>query len=193
MSDEVFGAQRPKAAARKARSEKQKKENGNKMNVQLKTFSIPACGSEMMEEYINKFLRSKRVLDIEKHFSPESGGYWTFCIEYMDAESNTGAQQNSKPQKDPTEGLSDVQKQRYERYREIRKDLAKQFNVPHYLVFNNEELAAIAQLDHVGPETQKIDGVAPQRLKDYLQYFYTKDEPKDATATMQPNGEDMPF
>ena len=167
--------------------------------MQLKTFLLPAWGGGAMEDEINRFLRSKNVLNIEKHFCPDSGGYWTFCIEYMDYEPSSSSRQAAKPQKDATEDLSDVQKERFERYREIRKDLAKQFNIPPYLVFNNEELAAIAKLDHVGPEISKIEGVAPQRYKDFIKYFYTGDETQDNDAiqdtpkTEKPDGDSVPF
>lgn len=163
------------------------------MKLQLKTFSIPACGSEMMEEYINKFLRSKRIINIEKHFSPDSGGYWTFCVEYMEQDSASEKEQN-----DPLDGLTEIQKERYEHYREIRNEVAVKNNIKHYLIFNNNELAAMSKLDRIGPDVTHIAGVSPQRLKDYLSYFYTtdispKDSSKNATATEQPNGADKPF
>ena len=51
--------------------------------MQLKIFSIPAFGSEALEEEMNKFLRTHRILQIERHFCPDNGGYWAVMVEYM--------------------------------------------------------------------------------------------------------------
>jgi hypothetical protein len=52
--------------------------------MQFKLFSIPATGDAEAEEELNRFLRSHRVVSVEKELV--QGGhtaYWCFCVEYL--------------------------------------------------------------------------------------------------------------
>lgn len=44
--------------------------------MQLKVFAVPAQGGEEAVEEMNKFLRSHRVLSIEKRMVEQGGAYW---------------------------------------------------------------------------------------------------------------------
>lgn len=50
--------------------------------MQLKVFTIPVTSPEAMEEEANRFLRSHRVMTIDRQFTHEGGGYWTVFITY---------------------------------------------------------------------------------------------------------------
>ena len=52
--------------------------------MQIKIFTLPVFSSERSEEDFNRFLRSHRILQVDRHFCPDNGGYWTFLVEYMD-------------------------------------------------------------------------------------------------------------
>ena len=81
---------------------------------------------------------------------------------------------NRRERKDATEGLTDEEKQRFEYYKKVRKHLADQNSIPAYLVFTNEELALLAKIPELSEDnTRNVKGIAPQRLKDYIHYFYT--------------------
>lgn len=55
----------------------------------------------------------------------------------------------------------------------VRKQLADQKSIPAYLVFTNEELALLAKLPDLNKDTAThIKGIAPQRLKEFVHYFY---------------------
>ena len=54
------------------------------MFMQIKIFTLPLFEKENFEEDLNKFLRSHRILQTERHFCSDNGGYWTFLVEYMD-------------------------------------------------------------------------------------------------------------
>ena len=68
---------RPQEKPREARSKNKK--------MQIKTFVLPVLSSECSEEELNRFLRGHRVLQVERHFCPDSGGYWAILVEYVDS------------------------------------------------------------------------------------------------------------
>ncbi|MBQ9362539.1 MAG: HRDC domain-containing protein [Bacteroidaceae bacterium] len=158
--------------------------------MQVKLFTIPVFGSEQIEEELNKFLRSHRILQVERHFCPDNGGYWALMVEYVAgdpiAESPPSAR---RERKDFSEGMTEEEKQRFELYKGVRRELAQQLAIPAYLVFTNEELAILARLPEVSDETIRgLKGIAPQRMKDYVRYFYGV--ANHAEASGQPDAED---
>lgn len=54
--------------------------------MQIKTFMLPVASAEHTEEELNRFLRGHRVLQVERHFCPDSGGYWAVLAEYVDGD-----------------------------------------------------------------------------------------------------------
>ena len=142
--------------------------------MQIKLFTIPACGDEKEEEELNKFLRSHRVLQLERHFVAEQGGYWALLVEYTGGDPVAEVPPASRRErKDVTVDMTDEEKERYSLYRDVRKEIAQQRAIPPYLVFTNEELGILARLPIVNEETIKgIKGIGPQRLKDYIVNFY---------------------
>ena len=54
--------------------------------MQIKIFTIPLSNTEVSEAEVNAFIRGHRVLQIDRHFSSEGGGYWTLFIEYMEGD-----------------------------------------------------------------------------------------------------------
>lgn len=107
-----------------------------------------------MEEEANRFLRSHRVMTIDRQFTPESGGYWTVYITYQDGTSaSAGTSTVSRAGKvDYREILSPEEFGRFARYRDVRKELATQQGIPAYAVFTDEELAQMARMEVVNIE-----------------------------------------
>lgn len=142
--------------------------------MQIKLFTMPAFGGEAVEEELNKFLRSHRVLQLERHYVADNGGYWAFLVEYADGDPIAEAPpQGRRDRKDPTESMTDEEKMRYSAYRDIRKVVTQRRAIPPYLVFTNDELAILARLPVVNEETIKgLKGIAPQRMKDYITNFF---------------------
>ena len=54
--------------------------------MQIKLYTIPVFGSETIEEELNRFLRGHRILQLERHFCADNGGYWAILIEYVDGD-----------------------------------------------------------------------------------------------------------
>ena len=142
--------------------------------MQIKIFTLPVHDSDREVEEMNNFLRSHRILQTERHFCPDNGGYWTILIEYMDGEPTAESPvAYRKEKKDFSEGMTDEEKQRLENFKKIRRELATSRSIPAYMVFTNEELAILAKIPELNVDTAKnIKGIAPSRLKDSVEYFF---------------------
>ena len=161
--------------------------------MQIKFFTIPGTGCHLTEEDLNKFLRSHRILHVDKTFNPGSGGYWTLCIEYMDIESLADVPSYKKKDKDLTEELNDEEKQRFEKYRQIRLGLSRERNIKAFEIFSNNELALLSKLPAIDYSITEVEGVKPEHIKEYLPYFFTNNQEKNAAENQKPEGADTPF
>jgi hypothetical protein len=53
--------------------------------MQIKIFSIPVVGGEDVNEALNLFLRSKKILQTEAHIVNNNGSaFWSFCVKYLE-------------------------------------------------------------------------------------------------------------
>ena len=126
--------------------------------MQIKVFTLPVWDSEPLEEEINKFLRSHRVLTIDRQFSAENGGYWTLFVCYQEgASANTQNPISRGGKIDYREILSPEEFGRFARYRDVRKEVAAQAGIPAYAVFTDDELSQIARMEEVSVE--KIEAI----------------------------------
>ncbi len=150
---------------------------------------LPSHGDRQTEEELNRFLRSHRILQVERRFCEENGGYWALLVEYVEGDPSAEAPPAMRRErKDFSESLTEEEKQRYENYKTVRKELAQQHNIPAYLVFTNEELAILSRLPDLNEQTvHGVKGVAPQRMKDFIRYFFTQNH---AETSGQLNAED---
>jgi len=114
--------------------------------MQFRIFSIPATGSPDMEEELNLFLRSHRVVSTQKTLQPVDGILrWCFCIEYLDgAPPPTGKPSGRTERIDYKEVLPPEDFILFAKLRDLRKELAAGDAVPVYTVCTNEQLAEMA-------------------------------------------------
>ncbi len=152
--------------------------------MQYKFFVVPVDTSEQVEEELNKFLRSHRVLKTEQHFVSEKG-YWVMAVEYLDQNPLAEAPpQHRKEKIDYTVGMSEEEKERFELFKTIRRRLATEKNVPAYLIFTNEELAILSRIPVIDAQTAKnVKGIAPARLNDNITYFYSSNNAEKSGPT----------
>lgn len=146
--------------------------------MQVKIVTIPLLDVNAAETELNRFLRSHRVLQIDKNFTPENGGYWSVFVTYMDGDpSDTApAAHRSREKEDPTKALTDEQRARFERFRAIRLDLAKKNNVRAYMIFTDKELVSMATAEHLSVETiANINGVGEKRAAQYGDFFWEEE------------------
>ena len=111
--------------------------------MQIQVFSIPMEGDEEATEQLNRFLRTHKVLCIEKAPVVAQGRqYWSVCVEFLPrrpgASPSTTAGSSStsdKPKIDYREVLTKPEFQRFSSLRQLRKQLADREAVPVYALF----------------------------------------------------------
>ncbi|MEZ4775986.1 MAG: HRDC domain-containing protein [Bacteroidia bacterium] len=138
--------------------------------MQIRIFSIPVVGGEMLMEDLNVFLRSKKVLQIEQHMvNDPQGSIWCFCIRYVEDYSPYS---KTKEKVDYRKILDEESFGRFAAMREIRKKLAEQLGFPPYAIFNDEELAELAKIENLTPEAMKgIKGIGEKKVEKYGVHF----------------------
>lgn len=128
-------------------------------------------GGEAVNDEMNAFMRSHRIVNVEKQFfATAESGYWCFCVNYLEnAGVNTSSnQQQGKPKVDYKEVLEPKQYAVFTRLREIRKQIADDNAVPAFAVFTDSELAEISKLDPLTPENMlTIKGVGQAKVDKY--------------------------
>lgn len=157
--------------------------------MQIKVFTIPLSNAEASEAEVNAFIRGHRVLQIDRHFASEGGGYWTLFVEYMGGDPQDKVPPAKRSDhRDVAATLPEEARAKYDRLKAIRRTIAAQESLPAYLIFTNEELAVLAQMPALNEETTKhVKGIAPKRLGDYVKYFYDTD---NGEASGEPDGAD---
>jgi superfamily II DNA helicase RecQ len=121
--------------------------------VQIQVFSIPMEGDEEATEQLNRFLRTHKVLCIEKAAVIAQGRqFWSVCVEFLPrrpfapaGESAGAAPYSDKARIDYRQVLSPAEFQRFNSLRQLRKQLADSESVPVYNLFTNAQLAELAR------------------------------------------------
>ena len=138
------------------------------MALQLKFFIIPIRGIEQAEAEINRFLRSVRVVNLQREFiSQGDNSFWSMAVEYL-ANGVGGTTGSKRSRIDYKEVLAPEVFAVFAKLREWRKNKAAQEAVPVYTIFTNEQLAQIAEKNvTTKAELQQIDGIGQGRVKKY--------------------------
>jgi len=144
--------------------------------MQVRVFAIPMEGEPDALEELNVFLRSHRVLSVEKAAVVDHGRhYWAICVEYLPrrvGEPSAGptgaAGGNNKPRLDYREILGKDEFERFARLRLLRKQLAEVEGVPVYTILTNAQLADLAR---TVPQTRTalvaLEGLGPAKCERY--------------------------
>ncbi len=138
----------------------------------IKVFEISSFNIAEDEECVNAFLRTHKILKVDKEFFHHEGvGHWSLLVSYLagNNESGFGRQQDvRKPKVDYKQVLDETRFRRFEKLREIRKQIAKDDAVPAYSVFTDAELAEMSGFETVTPQTLlKLSGVGEKRVEKY--------------------------
>lgn len=143
--------------------------------MQIRIFNIPIPDSEEMNSEMNRFLRSKKVLQTESHLVTSDGhAYWCFCIKYLD---DTVKKKRQKV--DYREVLDKESFLRFSAMRKIRKQLAQDEGIPAYAIFTDEEMAGLAQVEILtAAAIRSVKGVGEKKVEKYGHHFLTKDNEK---------------
>ncbi len=135
--------------------------------MEFKIFAISAQYGEDANEELNKFMRSHKVIDIDKEFVGGDKGYWSFCISYISG-GKSASNRERKEKKDYRKLLDEKTFGVFEQLRKYRKEIAKNDAVPAFAVFTDAELVDIAKLPELTrTNMQQIKGIGEKRLAKY--------------------------
>ena len=139
--------------------------------TQFVSFFISPFGEKSVTDELNAFLRSHRIVNVEKRLvDGERGTGWLFLIEYG-TDNNKNAP-NSSQRIDYREVFNPVEYAFFDKLRNLRKELAEKSGIPVYAVFTNDQLAAMVKKP---PKTEKdlllIPGIGESRVKQYGEVF----------------------
>lgn len=160
--------------------------------MQIKTFKVPLGDTSGVEEELNKFLRSHRVLKVERAFCLDGSGYLAVCIEYMEGEPK-GEPMVRPAKKDVTKELTEKELDLYERFRKKRRELAAEKGLPAYMIFTDADLALLAKQHELTAETVlEVPGIQKSRLKEYGALLVNMMEEQHEKGG-EPDAADTPF
>ncbi len=140
--------------------------------MQIKLITIPINGVEDYNEDLNKFLRSHKIVEVEKQLIQTSTGvYWCLYISYV---SVGLAEQAPKEKIDYRLVLNDKHFAVFSELRVLRKKIAADEGVSAYIVFTDAELAEIAQLPELSVSKLKsIKGIGDKKAEKYGKLLIT--------------------
>ena len=137
--------------------------------AQYNTFFIPHGDTGAQQEMLNAFLRSHRVLKVEKSVFPEG---WAFCVEWMDGAAAApvaapfGAYQREKI--DYMKVLSPEVFTRFSELRKRRKAISDADGVKPFVVMTDAQLAKVAEIEKPTlADLKKVDGFGEAKAEKY--------------------------
>jgi superfamily II DNA helicase RecQ len=140
--------------------------------TQYASFFISPFGEKTVCDELNAFLKSHRIVNVEKRLiDGERGTGWIFLVEF-------GNEQKNQPPATPAqrvdyrEILNAQEYALFDKLRQLRKDLAEKQGIPVYAVFTNDHLANMVK---TRPKALKdiaaLPGVGEARVKQYGTVF----------------------
>jgi superfamily II DNA helicase RecQ len=136
--------------------------------TQYTAFFISPFGEASVCDELNAFLKSHRIVNVEKRLiDGERGTGWLFLVEFGNEQK--GQAPNTPAQRiDYREILNAQEYALFDKLRQLRKDLAEKQGIPVYAVFTNDHLANMVKTK---PATLKaiaaLPGVGEARAKQY--------------------------
>jgi len=140
--------------------------------TQYASFYVSPFGEKSVTDELNTFLRSYRIINVEKRLiDGERGTGWVFLVEYG-SENGKNAPNAPSQRIDYREVLNPAEYALYDKLRGLRKELADKSGIPVYAVFTNDQLASMVKKP---PKTAKdllsISGIGESRVKQYGEAF----------------------
>ena len=144
--------------------------------MRISIFTIPVGSSPDLLDELNRFLASNKILEVDQHFYQSSkGGYWTFCVRYLEKMNEPGSYSYGKKKTDYKNVLSERDFKKFSKLREFRKGIANEDAVPAYAVFTDAELAEIAKLDVFNEKMLlAVPGIGNKKMEKYGEILLKK-------------------
>ena len=135
--------------------------------MQIKIFSIPIMGGEKLNEEMNLFLRSKKIVDIQSQLiTLQQNAFWGFNIKYLD--DVVGFSSGEKGKVDYREVLDEASFKRFAKMRLERKAIAVAENVPAFTILTDEQMAGIAKIEDLTISKMKtVKGIGEKTIEKY--------------------------
>ena len=142
--------------------------------MQMAFFQIPARPETALQEELNVFLRSHRVLKVHREFVAQGdNSFWALGVEYLEGRVSPRPGQASgvsgrKPRVDYREVLSPADFAVFAKLRDWRKEAAAAETTPVYTIFTNEQLANVATTrpENVA-QLQEVEGIGEAKAEKY--------------------------
>jgi superfamily II DNA helicase RecQ len=140
-------------------------------------FQVPVRDSGAAEEELNRFLRGHRVLSVDRRWVDlGTESYWCFCVDYLETAASSGGSARPAGEQrgkvDYREVLNPEQFAAFVKLRTLRQAISKEEAVPVYVIFTNEQLAAMVQKGAASKsDLGRIDGVGEARIQKYGDRF----------------------
>ena len=158
--------------------------------TQYVSFFISPFGEKTVTDELNTFLRSHRIVNVEKRLiDGERGTCWVFLVEYG-TEGGKNAGSSPTQRTDYREVLSSVEYALYDKLRNLRKEISEKAGIPVYAVFTNDQLAAMVKKPpKIVRDLLSIAGIGEARVKQYGEAFinlFTAEEQMNNEKTELP-------
>ena len=141
--------------------------------TQYKTFYISTSGDDTQSEGLNHFVKSHRIISVEKHFvNDEKGCGWAFLLEFSNSENGGSSVGTVTTKVDYKEILTPVDFALYDKLRQARKELSDKMKVPVFAIFSNENLSEMAkQRPDTVEKVAAIKGISKDKAEKYSSKF----------------------
>ena len=143
--------------------------------MQLKIFTIPINYGDDMEQELNRFLRSHKILEVDRQIVVlDNSAYWSFAVSYLPtAAGNSQSAAQKSARVDYKKVLDAASFERFNTYRNIRKKVAQAEGIPVYTIFTNHELAEMAKISRLITldDLKEIPGIGHRKVEKYASYF----------------------
>lgn len=137
--------------------------------MQIKIFTVPVISGEQINDELNRFLRSQKIVEIDKQVVVQGGvSYWSFCITYLPVAGVAVSEADRREKVDYKKVLDERTFGVFTMLRTLRKRIADREAIPAYAVFTDAELAEIAKIEN--PDAKKIrviPGVGEKKIEKY--------------------------
>jgi superfamily II DNA helicase RecQ len=136
--------------------------------MQMRFFTIPIKAVAVAQEEANRFLRTHRVLVIERQFVANGeNSFWSLAVEYIEGETEATAVRQ-RERIDYMQVLPPEQFAVFAKLRSRRKEVAASDGVPPFAVFTDAQLAAIVTGNvRSDAELRRIEGVGEGKSQRY--------------------------
>jgi HRDC domain len=152
-------------------------------------FQVPVRDGGAAGEELNRFLRGHRVLSVDRRWVDlGTESYWSFCVDYIESApgsgSSTRAQGEPRGKVDYREVLTPEQFATFVKLRTLRQAISKEEGVPVYVIFTNEQLAAMVRKRSASKaDMGRIDGIGEARIQKYGNRFLAGTRRRTGTTT----------